>query len=217
MRHISERVPGKNHRPLAGKPLFHYILETLSAIDEVDLVVVDTDSPPVKAGIAETFPDVKVLERPDHLRGGTVAMNAVIAHDVEHVISRYYIQTHSTNPLLTPKTIKGAMARLLEYEDQSDSLFGVTRLQTRLWDENSEPINHDPGQLLRTQDLPPVFEENSCLYLFKRTAFLADSNRLSRRSRMFEIPAWEAWDIDDELDFAVVDCLIRQQIGLGPA
>ena len=68
-----------------------------------------------------------------------------------------------------------------------DSLFGVTRLQTRLWDQLARPINHNPAILLRTQDLPPVYEENSCIYLFTRQTLELRRNRLGERPFMFEI------------------------------
>ena len=91
-----------------------------------------------------------------------------------------------------------------------DSLFSVTRMQTRLWDQSGRAINHDPAILLQTQDLPPVYEENSCLYIFKRKTLLAHRNRLGERPMMFEIDPPEAWDIDEELDFQIVELLMTQ-------
>ena len=94
-----------------------------------------------------------------------------------------------------------------------DSLFSVTRWQTRLWDAEGRPLNHDPDVLLRTQDLPPVYEENSCLYIFTRERFLERRNRLGYRPYLFEIPALEAVDIDEPADWAVAECLLRQRRG----
>ena len=74
------------------------------------------------------------------------------------------------------------------------------------------PCNHNPAILLQTQDLPPVFEENSCIYIFTRDTLLTHRNRLGERPMMFEIDAAEAWDIDDELDFMIVDFLMQQGI-----
>ncbi len=85
----------------------------------------------------------------------------------------------------------------------------MTRLQTRLWDELGRAINHNPAVLLRTQDLPPIYEENSCIYLFTRETLVQKRNRLGDRPLMFEIPAEEAWDIDEEIDFTVADVLLR--------
>lgn len=215
MRHHSERVPGKNYRPMAGRPLYAYILETLLACRSVAQVVVDTDSPDIREGIVSHFPTVRLIERPDHLRGGDVPTNAVLEHDVRLVPSRFYLQTHCTNPLLRPETVDRAAQAFLSAFPDKDSLFSVTRWHKRLWDSRGRPINHDPGVLLRTQDLPPVLEENSCLYLFERDGFLATGNRVGRSPVLFEMDAIEALDIDEEQDFSLVEAVMRAGASLG--
>ncbi len=215
MRHHSERVPGKNYRPLAGKPLFHYILDTLLAVPEIDRVVVDTDSPEILQGIAERYPQVLTIERPEHLRADTVPMNEILLHDTSLYPADLYLQTHSTNPLLRPETVSHAIQQLLAGIPAYDSLFGVTRVQTRLWDALTRPINHNPAILLRTQDLPPIYMENSCIYLFSRPLLVERRNRLGERPLMFEIDAAEAWDIDEELDFEIVEHLMAKKMRSG--
>lgn len=210
MRHNSQRVPGKNYRNLAGKPLFHHILQTLLDVPEIAEIVVDTDSPDVIAGLGAHFPQVKVIHRPEELRADQVPMNEILAYDTSQVEADFYLQTHSTNPLLKPETISRAIETLLSQYPAFDSLFSVTRLQTRLWDQHTQPINHDPNILLQTQDLPPVYEENSCIYIFTRQNLMARRNRLGERPLIFEIDPAEAWDIDEELDFAITDFLMRQ-------
>ncbi|HJS30099.1 MAG TPA: acylneuraminate cytidylyltransferase family protein [Anaerolineales bacterium] len=212
MRHFSERVPGKNYRPCGGLPLYHHILTALQACSVIDGIVVDTDSPVIRDGIRKAFPQVQVLERPEHLRPGTVPMNDILVHDALQAPADFYLQTHSTNPLLRPETISRAVEAFLAALPAHDSLFSVTRLQTRLWGSGGEPLNHDPAELLRTQDLPPVYEENSCLYIFSRESLLARGNRLGERPMLFEIDAIEAWDIDEELDFEIVDYLLERKI-----
>jgi len=210
MRHHSVRVPQKNYRDFAGAPLYQRIMTTLLAVPEIDTILVDTDSPVVEAGLSAKFPTVQVVPRPEHLLGDKVSMNEILIHDTGLISTDYYLQTHSTNPLLQSKTISKAINTFLEHVPEYDSLFGVTRLQTRLWDQMGCPINHDPDVLLRTQDLPPIFEENSCIYIFKRQTLLERRNRLGERPLMFEIPALEAWDIDEELDFTLAEMLYRQ-------
>jgi CMP-N-acetylneuraminic acid synthetase len=212
MRHHSQRVLGKNYRLLAGKPLFHHILETLSACPEIKYLLVDTDSQPVIDGIGVHFPAVEVIQRPEHLRGDDVPMNEILLHDVSQVEADFYLQTHSTNPLLRPQTVSRAIRTLVESYPTFDSLFAVTRLQTRLWDSLSRPINHNPAILLQTQDLPPVFEENSCIYIFRKETLVERRNRLGARPYMFEMDASEAWDIDEELDFLVADVLLSHRL-----
>lgn len=137
-------------------------------------------------------------------------MNAVIEHDVEMVPAELYLQTHSTNPLLRAATVSAAIHALRDDVDH-DSLFSVTPLHVRLWTAEGGPINHDPGTLLRTQDLPPVYLENSCIYLFRRDVFLARRNRIGLRPRLFPIDPEEAWDVDEEKDLDVVELLLRNR------
>jgi CMP-N-acetylneuraminic acid synthetase len=208
MRHRSERVPGKNYRPFNGRPLFHHIVSTLLSVDRITEVVIDTDSPTITEQAAEVFPTVRVIGRPAHLLGGDVPMTAVLQHDASLFPSAWYLQTHSTNPLLQRATIDNALDRMEESLGSRDSLFSVTRWQTRLYDAEGRPINHDPNVLLRTQDLPPVFEENSNLYVFT-AAQIAAGRRIGDAAILFEIDPLEAMDIDNEHDFVLAEMLGR--------
>lgn len=211
MRHHSQRVPGKNFRPLAGKPLFQHIIETLLAVPEIELVIVDTDSEPVMEGVRRLFPTVKLIQRPEHLRADDVPMNDILLHDTAQVNAEFYLQTHSTNPLLKADTISRAIQSLFTHYPAYDSLFSVTRLQTRLYFQDGRAINHNPLELIQTQDLPPVYEENSCLYIFTRENLARKHHRIGDKPLMFEIDAAEAWDIDEELDFEITDFLMRKR------
>jgi CMP-N-acetylneuraminic acid synthetase len=211
MRHDSERVKGKNYRLLGGRPLYHHIISSLLACPRIDEVVIDTDSPLITAEAESTFPEVRVLPRPHHLLGGDVPMNDVLLNDIEQVDADLYVQTHSTNPLLRTDTINGALDAFLAARDLHDSLFTVTPLHTRLWTPEGVAINHDPKILLRTQDLPPVMEENSCLYIFDAATLHQRGNRIGDRPLLYPLDPHEAWDIDDELDWLVVEALYARR------
>ena len=208
MRHSSERVPGKNYRYLDGAPLFYHMVRTLQACPQVRVVAIDTDSPIVAEQCSEHFPDVVVIDRPEHLLGGETPMTDVLRHDSSVIDSDWYLQTHSTSPLLRPETVTAALAALDESGDRHDSLFSVTRLQTRLYDSEGRPLNHDPAELLRTQDLPPLYEENSGMYVFTREQ-IAEGRRFGDRPLLFEIDPLEATDIDEEPDFVLAETLHR--------
>lgn len=210
MRHHSQRVPGKNYRPLAGKPLFHHIIETLLAVPEIEQIVVDTDSGPVMDDLSQQFPQVKIIKRPENLRADDIPMNDILINDTDQVQADFYLQTHSTNPLLKPETVSRALKSFLADYPAHDSLFSVTRLQTRLYDQHGRAINHDPAILIQTQDLPPIFEENSCLYVFSRENLIKWHHRIGERPMMFEMDTDEAWDIDEELDFEICDFLLSR-------
>ena len=211
MRHHSERVPGKNYRDFAGRPLYHYIISSLLACPVIDEVVIDTDSPKIMEDATQHFPQVRLIKRPDHLTDDTTPMNDVLLNDVAQIESEYYLQTHSTNPLLSAGTISQAVEEFLANYPMYDSLFAVTRVQARLWDSLARPMNHNPAILLRTQDLPPVYMENSCLYIFTRSQLETGHNRIGGRPLMFEMDRNEAWDIDEELDFKIAEFLFKEQ------
>jgi CMP-N-acetylneuraminic acid synthetase len=211
MRHHSQRVPGKNYRPLAGKPLFHHIIETLLIVPEIDQIVVDTDSELVLDGLRRVFSTVERVDRPGHLRADDVPMNEILLHDTEQFPADFYLQTHCTNPLLKSETISKAIQAFHANYPKLDSLFSVTRLQTRLYDKDGNAINHNPKELIQTQNLPPVYEENSCIYIFNRANLAAKRHRISDHPLMFEIDTDEAWDIDEELDFEIADFLVRKK------
>ena len=212
MRHHSQRVPGKNYRFLAGKPLYQHIIETLLTVSEIDKILVDTDSPSIINGLKRDFPQVEVIDRPEHLRADSISMNDILLYDASLVEADFYLQTHSTNPLLRPETISKAIQTFLADFPKHDSLFSVTRMQKRLYGQNGQALNHDPNILIQTQDLPPVYEENSCMYIFTRQNLSRRSNRLGERPLMFEMDGAEAWDIDEEFDFAIVDFLMKQRV-----
>lgn len=207
MRHHSQRVPGKNYRLLDGKPLYQHILDTLQHVPEVDQIVVDTDSPEIIAGLQRQFPQVVIIDRPQSLRADTISMNDILLYDISQVGGDLYLQTHSTNPLLKASTISRAIHTLIDALPEKDSLFSVTRLQTRLYDQNGKAINHDPQVLIQTQDLPPVYEENSCIYIFPPETLQKNRTRIGKNPILFETDPRESWDIDEEIDFKMVEMI----------
>ena len=210
MRHSSERVKGKNYRDFAGKPLFHHIVGSLLASEKIDQVIIDTDSPIIMEQTAALFPEVLVLERPEHLRDGGIPMNDVLLNICNTVESDFYLQTHSTNPLLSTDTLNKGIDWFFQHYPMYDSMFGVTKFQVRLWDQLSRAINHNPAILLRTQDLPPLYMENSCIYMFSKEILMKNHNRLGDRPLMFEMSEIEAQDIDVELNFKVAEFLYKE-------
>ncbi|QZY47744.1 acylneuraminate cytidylyltransferase family protein [Mycolicibacterium austroafricanum] len=214
MRHNSERVPGKNYRLLAGKPLYHHVVTMLDSVAEIDVVVIDTDSDFIIDDCAENFPSVQVLLRPEHLRDGAIAMNDVLLNTLDQVEAEVVLQTHSTNPFLRAETVSSALRLFSKPDREFDSVFSVTRLQARLWDAETRPVNHDPSVLLRTQDLQPLFIENSCFFIFTPELLRQRGNRIGARPLMIEMAALEAVDIDVEDDFSLA-AAIAERSGIG--
>ena len=207
MRHSSERVKGKNYRELAGIPLYHHIVRTLLAVPQISQVVIDTDSDLIFEDAARAFPDVVLLRRPEHLRSGDTPMNDVLLNTVDQIDAEVFLQTHSTNPFLSAATVESAIQRYLDGENDCDSVFGVTRLQARLWTADGKPVNHDPAVLLRTQDLEPIYLENSTMYIFTPDILRERGNRIGANPLLVEVPAQEAVDIDEEWEFELAQAI----------
>ncbi len=205
----SERIPNKNFRDFCGKPLYQWILETLLGCKSISSIHVNTDSTHLINSIAG-MERVNVARRPEHLCGDYTSMNSILQYDVGIVNADLYIQTHATNPLLRGDTIESAIKKFKK--EEGDSLFSVTPLQARFWDVQLNPINHSLGDLKRTQDLDPLYEENSNIYIFTKQSILDTGRRIGKNPIAFEISREESWDIDELLDFQIAQFLMERRL-----
>ncbi len=210
MKAHSQRVQGKNFRNFLGKPLFQWILDTLLSIETIDRIVINTDAVNLllQNGL-QLNERILLRERKTELCGDFVSMNKVLEDDVMNVQSDYYLMTHTTNPLLSSKTIRKALKAFLENEKNYDSLFTVNKFQTRFYRADGSAVNHDPNNLIRTQDLETWYEENSNLYIFTKESFLKTHARIGKKPLLFEVPRMESVDIDDQEGWDLAERLGR--------
>lgn len=209
MRANSKRVPNKNILNLNGKPVCCWILESLSKSNFIDEIIVNTDSDVIKK-IASKFEKVKILNRPESLIGENISIQPLIEHDLKFACNEHIIQTHATNPLLKQKTIDNAIKKYFENLSKHDSLFSVTPIKQRFYLNNIQPINHNPKLLIPTQNLKPIFHENSCIYIFSKKSNFITKNRLGHKPIMFEMDYLESSDIDEWHDFYWTDFLLKK-------
>ena len=207
MKAHSERIKEKNLREFCGKPLFHHVMAALDRTYAVDEIIVNTDSDAIAVQAKKLFRKVKIHERPKDLCGDMVSMNRIIEYDLLQADGDLFLQTHATNPLIKPETFAAALKAFAEDEEGHDSLFGVNAYQSRFYTADGKPINHDPAQLIRTQDLAPVYEENSCLYIFTRESFAAAKARIGLKPMFYPTPRIESVDIDDEVSWRIAELL----------
>lgn len=216
MKANSERVRGKNFREFCGKPLFRWMLDTLLEVQEIDQVIINTDARQILADNGLNDSDrVTIRDRKPEICGDFVSMNLVIADDIANVEADTYLMTHTTNPLMSADTVRRALAAFHEAKTagRADSLFTVDKVQTRFYRADGSAVNHDPDNLVRTQDLEPWYEENSNLYIFTRESFATTHARIGRKPTMYEGPYFESIDIDtpQDWDFAVVAARFMQE------
>ncbi|MBT0864981.1 acylneuraminate cytidylyltransferase family protein [Campylobacter coli] len=213
MKGHSERVKNKNMKDFNGFPLYHVIVRTLLKSSYVNKIFINTDSDIIASDAKKSFGDgIVIIERPLEIQGDFVSMNDIIAYDLTQCDGEYFLQTHSTNPLLKTSTIDLAIKKFFDNLDVYDSLFSVTKVQARFYDKNVKAINHNPEELLRTQDLEPMYEENSNFYIFSKKSFeLAGKKRIGLKPQIFSMNKLEAVDIDNPEDFILAELLYKNR------
>ena len=209
MKGHSERVPHKNIRQLAGKPACHWVLGKLNDCKYIEEIIVDTDDEEI-AEVVKCFSKIKLLKRPDFLLGDMVSIQPLIEYDMQYSKCSYFLQTHSTNPCVELGTYVEAIETFFGQKEH-DALFSVTEIKSRFYWPDGRGINHDPKHLIRTQDLEPIYEENSCFYIFSREANEKVKNRLGSNPLMFRIDSLEAADIDYMDDFYWCEFLLNNK------
>jgi len=212
MKGHSERIPNKNIRLLGNKPLFFYVLQSLLASKYIKQVIINTDSERIaKLATSEFGQSIEISWRPEELRGDFVPMNKIIEYDLRDAgPDQHFLQTHSTNPFLKTTTIDKVIEYYFEKiaSGEADSIFSVTEIHSRLYDSNLQPLNHDPHKLIRTQDLKPVYEENSNFYLFSQKSFLKTKARIGQKPGVFVTEPLESIDIDTTEDWELAAYLV---------
>lgn len=210
----SGRIKDKNFRKFNGRPLFKWIIDTLLSIREISKIVINTDAQDkfIKNGLLES-PRILVRDRKPEICGDSVSMNVILADDIANVPADIYIMTHVTNPLLSADTILKALNTFIENKNKGtcDSLFTVNKYQSRFYRKDGIPVNHDPNNLRRTQDLEPLFEENSNLYIFTSHSFHKTNSRIGKKPMLFETPFFESVDIDDRNRWELAEMIAKMK------
>jgi len=210
MKANSERVKGKNFRLFCGKPLFKWVLDNLLLESRIEKIIINTDARSIlkEHGLVDTD-RIIIRDRPSQICGDFISMNKVLLDDILNIDAKTYLMTHTTNPLLTLQTINNAISLYEEgLKKDFDSLFTVNKIQNRFYDENCNAINHDPSNLIRTQDLPAWFEENSNLYIFSKESFDSTNARIGKKPQMMITDYFESTDVDTPADWELAEILV---------
>ena len=215
IKHNSDRVPCKNYKLFNKKPLFYWIMDTILKVERINMIVIDTDSEIIKKGIETHFQKymnrIIIYNRPEHLIGGEVATNLLFINAIKELKldADLYFQTHTTNPLLSVKTINRAIDTYIENINKYDTLFSVKKHHTRFYNKDGSDMNHNRFKLIPTQNLDPIYEENSCIYLFTKESLFKYKARMSKDAYLFEMEDIESTDIDWPEDFIIAEILHR--------
>jgi N-acylneuraminate cytidylyltransferase len=207
----SERLSNKNFRDFNGKPLYVWILDTLESVEEIDQIIVNTDAEKLIDDVPERL-DVEISVRPYRFRDEEVTTN-IIKYEINRIESDWYLHTYCTCPLLTAETISDAIQRLANSKEY-DSLLPVTKQQKRFYNHKFEPVNHDPHNLSRSQDISPLYVDNSVLFMYTRNTFEKTGHRIGENPLPFEIDELEAIEIDYLSEFLIAEKVHKEKYNI---
>ncbi|MFT4253716.1 MAG: acylneuraminate cytidylyltransferase family protein [Caulobacter sp.] len=212
----SQRIPHKNTREFAGNPegLVGIKLDQLLACGDFDKVVLSSnDAAVIRAGerrMGAANGKLMIDIRPDNLCSSSTSTDEVIAY-VPRIIDRgHIVWTHVTSPFFGTEDYSEAIHayNLARESGAHDSLMGVTRLNTFLWD-NEGPINYDRKveRWPRTQTLRPIYEVNSAIFIAPVEVYRTSGDRIGDNPKLYEIEKKKTVDIDWPEDFEIAERL----------
>ncbi len=215
----SKGLPGKNMRPLLGKPLLAWTVEQAKRSGLFDCIAVSSDSPELLAIGRQAGAD-ETIDRPAELASDTAGKLPAIVHAVTAVETRrgtrfdMIVEMDATAPLRLNADITGAVA-LAEAHAPANVITGSPahrspyfNLVERAGDGHVRLVR--PGAFLRRQDAPACFDMNASIYVWPRDRFMAEPKVFYDDTLLFEMPTERSHDIDSALDFEIVELLMRR-------
>lgn len=200
----SQRVLGKNFRIFNGLPLYQHVILKFSEYFEV---YIDTDSDEILQWCDEQYSNIFGYKRKEKNIGHNVSVTDLISDFItdNNIENEQICQLHVTSPLLEVKTIMVA-----SNNKDYTNIVGCDKIYGRFWKEDNnlnniiEPVNHNPNELIQTQDLDPLYLENSSFYIFNSNEFMKTKRRICDNPLFYEVSYPQNLDIDTEDDWDLI-------------
>lgn len=200
----NERLPGKNTKLLAGKPLLQHELDRLKETNLLEKIFVYCSDPSIQMFLPD---GVRFLQRSPELDLPTSNFTQIFESFMNEVDADIYVYAHATAPFITVETMRSCIQAV--QSGQYDSAFCASKIQDYLW-KNGAPINFDATNIPRSQDLEPIYRETSGVYVFTKEVFQKYRRRIGVNPMIREVSIKEAVDINNPEDF---DLAVALEIG----
>jgi len=210
----SKGIPGKNIRPLAGKPLCQWTIEAASACGAIDRVFVSTDSAVIRETVEGMgLPKVEVVDRSPSTATDTATTESAMIEFSESRSFDEIVLIQATSPLLTAHDLDEGIA---EYRRVgADSLLSVVPQKRFIWKvepgKPAAPLNYDPLCRPRRQDFQPYHVENGAFYITRRSGLLAHGCRLFGKMAAHVMPEETFIELDEPADWLAVETMLKER------
>ncbi len=211
----SKGLPGKNIKMLCGYPLLVYSSSQAHQSGLFDKIIVSSDDDEILA-VAKNF-GLETIKRPAALADDTASKIPTIVHAVKSAEAIHgvtfdtVVDLDVTSPLRLPEDIIGAV-KLQEETGCSNVITGTPSHRSpwfNMVNENAQLIAQ--SDIVRRQDCPPSYDMNASVYVWNRDKFLAEPRLFYRDTKLYVMPKERSVDIDDEMDFKVVEMLMKKR------
>lgn len=210
----SKGIPGKNIRPLAGRPLAYWVLDAASTCDEIDCVYVATDDDAI-ADTIRRYPSgkVEVISRSAESATDTASTEFAMLEFARSHEAETIILLQATSPLLEAQHLSEAISLMKEL--RADSLLSVVPQKRFAWQDSQglgTPVNYIPARRPRRQEFAGMLIENGAFYITSREALLASECRISGRIGLYRMPESTYVELDEREDWEIIERLLEMRL-----
>lgn len=219
----SKGVVGKNARDLLGRPVLAWSIAQARETGLFDAIAFSSDSDALLDAALKAGADIAV-KRPDEMATDTAPKLPAIRHCLEQAIAhtgktpKIFVDLDVTSPLRLASDITGAVA-LLRESGARNVITGAPARRSPYFNLVEQRTDGSVGlsksanpPITRRQDAPRCFDMNASIYVWRVAPFLEQPAVFYPDTRLFEMPEERSIDIDSDLDFALVELLLRQRL-----
>ena len=211
----SKSIPLKNIKPFCGKPLVCWSIEALEQCQEVDKIVVATDSTEIEEVVtSNSYKKVVIYHRSAESASDTASTEFVMLEYINLANlsgDATFMLVQATSPLTETKHFSEAL-RMYERRGPMDSLLSCVRNYRFFWNVDGTSMNYDYKHRPRRQDFDGMLMENGAIYINSVRNVLETGNRLSGKIMVYEMPEYTGMEIDEPDDWMILENLMRKHI-----
>lgn len=212
----SKSIPLKNIKPINDRPLIYWTLDAAVDCNEIDTVIVSTDSQEIK-NVVNRYESskVRVVSRSEDVSTDTASTESVMLEFARNYDFDNIVLIQATSPLLASGDIVNGIRKF--FKDNIDSVLSVVRQKRFLWEDKTDivsAINYDPLNRPRRQEFDGYLVENGAFYITTRENLLSTKCRISGNIGVVEMSEETYFEIDEPSDWTIVEGLLKKKAGM---